>query len=105
MKIADLGLSHPDPSTSFVPFRPGGTPAYMAPELLTSKYATIESDIWAVGIIGYELCMLAHPFSGCNEWTMQEKIISGDIPSIPERKGGLVFVIVLVLYDCVTYDN
>ena len=77
----------------------------MAPEILTSQYAIFNSDIWAVGIIGYELCMLEHPFSGCDKYTMQEKINSGVIPAIPERKGGLVFIIVLVLYDCVIYDD
>ena len=63
----------------------------MAPEMLTSKYVGTESDVWAVGIIAHELCMLKHPLSGYEQREMKEKIVAGDIPSIPERKGGLAF--------------
>ena len=70
----------------------------MAPEMLTSKHATTKSDIWALGIIGYELCMLDVPFHGSDMFEMKKKIISGDAPSIPERQGGLILVYVLLCH-------
>jgi serine/threonine protein kinase len=33
-----------------------GTPFYLAPELWEDKESTKKSDIWALGVILYELC-------------------------------------------------
>lgn len=42
-----------------------GTPMYMSPETLTDGSYTCESDIWSMGCVLYELCMLRSPFSFC----------------------------------------
>lgn len=39
-----------------------GTIAYMAPELLIDRPATVESDLYAVGIIAYQMFAGAHPY-------------------------------------------
>ena len=47
-----------------------GTPFYLAPEHLyreTKQPYTVKSDVWALGIILYELCSLRKPFNGTNE--------------------------------------
>lgn len=41
-----------------------GTPMYMAPEVASGKPYDYKSDLWPLGIIIYELCMLKHPFEG-----------------------------------------
>lgn len=41
-----------------------GTLAYMAPEILQSQAPSIQSDLWAVGVIAYELFTDTHPFAG-----------------------------------------
>ncbi len=54
VKITDFGLAgtiteiHPDEIRS-------GTPAYMAPEQLTGKECSVQSDIYALGLVLYEL--------------------------------------------------
>lgn len=40
----------------------GGSPLYMAPETLVHSVFDFGSDIWALGCILYELCMLHSPF-------------------------------------------
>lgn len=43
---------------------PGGTVAYMAPELLDEGAPSVVSDLYAVGVIAYELFAGRHPFDG-----------------------------------------
>ena len=74
-------MSHGDPSVEFVPFAPLGTPIYEAPEMLTGKSVTHKGDIWALGVIGYELCELKHMFP-VNRREAVKSAIEHDIPSI-----------------------
>ena len=55
--ITDFGMAHqPDaaPGTVFAAQR-GGTPGYMAPELWRGEKSTIASDLYALGVILFEL--------------------------------------------------
>lgn len=51
----------------------GGTPAYMAPELFLGHAKTIQTDIYALGIIFYQLLMGEKPFQAMNyqSWALQ----------------------------------
>ena len=64
----------------------------MAPELFTSKDTTSAADIWAVGVIAYQLCMLKVPFDTSDGNRMRKDIIYGEIPAIPERKEGYISI-------------
>lgn len=59
VKLLDFGLAtmgeHAMPSA--------GTLAYMAPELLREQRATVASDLYAVGVMAYELLAGWHPFA------------------------------------------
>lgn len=50
-KITDFGLAAPLTEPGEV----GGTPAYMAPEQLDGRPATVQSDLFALGLVLYEL--------------------------------------------------
>ena len=55
--ITDFGMAHqPDaaPGTVFAAQR-GGTPGYMAPELWRGEKSTIASDLYALGVVLFEL--------------------------------------------------
>jgi len=41
----------------------GGTIAYMAPEQFVTGQSSVQSDIWALGVIVYELVSGRHPFA------------------------------------------
>jgi serine/threonine-protein kinase len=60
-----------------------GTPAYMAPEQAVGDHVDERADIYAWGVIGYELLAGAHPFSGRN--TAQQLIAA----HIAEQPGDL----------------
>lgn len=58
VKVLDFGLA----LTPGVASLPSGTLAYMAPELLRGGTATVASDLYAVGLMAYELWAGWHPF-------------------------------------------
>lgn len=59
-KIGDFGISRvlDDLSSTFS----HGTPLYMSPEFISSIPYDFKADIWALGIIFYEILMLRPPF-------------------------------------------
>ncbi|MBI1258138.1 MAG: tetratricopeptide repeat protein [Chloroflexi bacterium] len=52
-----------------------GTLAYMAPEVLQGDYATEASDLYAVGVIAYEMLVGVHPFASGNNIEMIKKVL------------------------------
>ncbi|MCC7207414.1 MAG: protein kinase, partial [Anaerolineae bacterium] len=62
VRLLDFGLSQDfAPEHSVV-----GTPAYMAPEILRGDRATPAADLYAVGVLAYELIAGRHPFDTSN---------------------------------------
>jgi len=65
VKITDFGLSHTLASAPIT--RSGmvaGTPGFMAPERAAGVRATAASDLYALGVVGYECLAGAPPFEG-----------------------------------------
>jgi eukaryotic-like serine/threonine-protein kinase len=69
VKVLDFGLVKAIATSahSDAPTRPtsviAGTPYYMAPEQLTGKTASPATDVWALGVIAYEMLVGPHPFA------------------------------------------
>nr|WP_229258797.1 serine/threonine-protein kinase [Duganella flavida] len=69
VRILDFGLAiqaDPQATTSVLQTDPQGTIAYMAPERLLGQPLRASSDIYALGVIFYELLTGARPFSDLN---------------------------------------
>ena len=52
-----------------------GTPEYIAPEVVDGQDATFSADLWAIGIILYELITGKRLFKGANESDTFDKIL------------------------------
>ena len=73
-----------------------GTPFYLAPELLyaeTKGPYSVKSDVWAIGVILYELCALRKPFSGENQTELYQRISNDKIYHIKSISNDLMSLI------------
>ena len=62
-----------------------GTPYYLAPELWQDKPCSKKSDIWALGVILYELCALQVPFTGEDMQELENRICEKKYTQLPNN--------------------
>ena len=75
-KIGDLGVAKVLEQGEYF-LNKVGTPYYLSPEICEDKPYNEKSDIWALGIILYEMAALEHPFNAKNEADLMVKIVKG----------------------------
>lgn len=66
VRLIDFDLALPRPAKPIKLGKYGGTPAYMAPELLSRRLLDHRADIFAYGVTAYELLTRKRPFVGEN---------------------------------------
>src|SRR5690606_34182676 len=64
IKIGDFGLARATTANTATGAALLGTIAYLSPELVTRGTADVRSDIYAVGIMMYEMLTGSQPFTG-----------------------------------------
>jgi WD40 repeat protein/serine/threonine protein kinase len=62
-----------------------GSPAYAAPELIRGEGVSPQTDIYAFGILIYELLTNEHPFGDGSFTKMVQAQLSDPIPNLPEQ--------------------
>eukprot|EP00929_Paragymnodinium_shiwhaense_P038134 TRINITY_DN20203_c0_g1_i1.p1 TRINITY_DN20203_c0_g1~~TRINITY_DN20203_c0_g1_i1.p1 ORF type:complete len:581 (+),score=113.09 TRINITY_DN20203_c0_g1_i1:82-1824(+) len=60
-----------------------GTPAYLSPEIFSDGKYSFASDVWALGIILYELAWLRLPFEAATFHALAGKVTRGPAPPLP----------------------
>ncbi len=60
-----------------------GTLAYMAPEMLRGERATVQNDVWAIGVLSYEMASGRLPFTGATAFELASAILHNPTPALP----------------------
>jgi serine/threonine protein kinase len=92
LKVVDFGLARDLEATALTRDNQLlGTAAYMSPEQAQGKPASVHTDVWALGVVLFELLTREHPFQGdyaeallyqvVNETPRAIKQLREDIPS------------------------
>jgi serine/threonine protein kinase/tetratricopeptide (TPR) repeat protein len=88
-KVLDFGLARrnvPQPEKSLTAEGVvAGTLAYMAPELLRGEQANACSDIWALGVVLYEMAAGSRPFAGATGFEQSGAILHEPPAPLPGR--------------------
>ena len=92
-KVIDFGLASikatGDETRLTQPAHFLGTLAYAAPEQLRGETVTPATDIYALGLIAYEMLTGARPFDGANRATVIAKAAAGDVVAPTVKRQGL----------------
>lgn len=81
--LADFGIASILQSTASFSRTQIGTPFYLSPELVLAKPYSFASDIWAMGVVLYEMMTLTFPFQGKELAVLAKKITQGKFASPP----------------------
>jgi len=76
VKVVDFGIARLVDTSRTQTGLMIGTPAYMSPQLLRGERADAQADIWALGVMLYELIAYQRPFLGDNPAALMWAIIS-----------------------------
>lgn len=84
VKLGDFGISKLMANTTDMATTCIGTPYYLSPELCQDVPYSWESDIWALGCLLYEICVLRPPFAATNLLSLFYKITKGEYDPVPQ---------------------
>lgn len=83
-KIADFGIARPQNSSLTGAGALIGTPNYMSPEQVKCSPVTTKSDIFAVGIVMYEMLTGLKPFAGADVSSILRNVVEKNPPPASE---------------------
>lgn len=98
VKILDFGLAKgADDATVTQEGTMLGTAGYMSPEQASGRKADHRTDVWAVGVMLYEMLAGERPFPGAYPQAVLYGILNADPESLSGRRSGLPLALVEVV--------
>ena len=90
-KIADFGCARKCVGGAYNPQKVLGSPAYMSPEQLVGSKLTTKSDVWALGVLIWEVVNERGPWNdrdSNNRQLLKQHIVDngGKLPAIPLKR-------------------
>ncbi len=82
-----------------------GTPGYMAPEQLRGRAADVKSDIFAAGVVAYELIAYRKPFAAATLAAVHHRILYEAPRSLTEVAPGVPEALEEVVFRCLEKDS
>ncbi|MGA2917928.1 serine/threonine-protein kinase [Methanoregula sp.] len=105
-KLADWGLGrHSGVSPSNFASQTSYTPLYAAPEQLKYETTDVQTDIWQVGVVLYELITGKHPFDERDPNRTYKKIISDDPIELPSTINPNLKRVDIILLNCLQKER
>jgi serine/threonine protein kinase len=91
VKVVDFGIARLMDSTQTQTNTIIGTLSYMSPQQIRGERADERSDIWATGVLLYELLTYQRPFEGANQAALMLNIANDETrpPSLQELAPGI----------------
>lgn len=95
--LADFGISrYSEATTASSTHKWSGSPPYVAPERWRAERATSATDIYALGVVGFELLTGSLPFLGPSDEDFRDQHLHANVPSLD----GVPAAIATVLEEC-----
>lgn len=85
IKIGDFGISKILEHTRDNLNTLIGTPCYLSPEIIENQSYNLKSDIYALGVLLYEMCALKHPYKADSIHALALQIVSGKYEPLPSK--------------------
>jgi serine/threonine protein kinase len=111
VKIADLGCARQLNATTYRPSTISGSPPFMAPEQLQGKNITLKVDVWALGVLIWEVFMERKPWENAKATAknklggleyMQKQMIQQkkDLPAVSWPQMAGLNILKATFYSC-----
>jgi len=91
VKVADFGLARPvtQPTQATTSGTVMGTVGYLAPEQVSDGRADTRSDVYAAGVVLFEMLTGKPPHTGENPMSVAYQSVHGDVPAPSTLVGGI----------------
>jgi serine/threonine protein kinase len=81
-----------------------GTPSWMAPELFQGEVYSFPVDVFAFGMILFELITLDIPYSKLKTWDVPDAICGGVPPALPPGDWDAYEPLFAIMRDCISFE-
>lgn len=81
-----------------------GTPAYMAPEQAAGETVDHRADIYAIGVVAYEMLSGAPPFTGQAQSVISQHLTAAPRPIASRDRGGIPPAVERIVMRCLEKD-